>query len=100
MRERAGLPEDLSIISLLPIRPEQGNDIFFYAEGVGVRSELVHLQELNTFGEIAALHAIIHQRGIRRVLIVSTDIHLRRIRYAVRTLLGAMPVKVCPPGGA
>jgi len=94
IRARAGLPEDGNIIGLLPIRPESGNHIFLWADAERVHAEVVRLPELNTFGEVWALSELIQRCGFRHVLILSTDVHLRRIRYAVRILLDATPVRI------
>jgi hypothetical protein len=59
-----------------------------------VRCEVVRLPELNTFGEIWGLCAILRQRAVRHVLIVSSHAHLRRIRYAVRKLTCLTPVHI------
>ncbi len=94
LKARAGLPDDGNIVSLLPIRPERGNHIFLWADQGGLHPEVIRLPELNTFGEIWALAEVIHSRRIRRVLVVSSGAHLRRIRYAVRKLLGVSPVQI------
>lgn len=94
VKARAGLHDDGNIVSLLPIHPEKGNHILLWADQGGVHPEVIRLPELNTFGEIWALGKVIHSRGIRRVLVVSSAAHLRRIRYAVRKLLGVRPVQI------
>lgn len=94
LKVRAGLPEDGDIVHLLPIRPDKGNHIFLWVEPGRVHPEVVRLAELNTFGELALLSAIIRQRGLQHVLILSSDVHLRRIRYAVRCLLGTASVRI------
>jgi hypothetical protein len=94
LKERAGLPEDGDIVRLLPIRPDEGNHFLLWVRPGLVCPEVVRLAELNTFGELAWLSAVIRQCGFQHVLILSSDIHLRRIRYAVRTLLGATRVRI------
>lgn len=94
LKDRAGVPEDGGIVSLLPIRSEKGNHIFLWVEQGGVRPEVIRLPELNTFGEIAAFAAALRQREIQHVLVLSTAVHLRRIRYAVGKLLGSTPVRI------
>jgi len=94
LKARAGLPDDGNIVSLLPIRPEKGNHIFLWADRGGLHPEVIRLPELNTFGEIWALGEVIRSRRIRRVLVISSGAHLRRIRYAVRKLFGATPVQI------
>ncbi len=94
LKARAAVPEDGDIISLLPIRPEKGNHIFLWVAQEGIHPEVVPLPELNTFGEIWALCKVIQQRAIRHLLLLSTDVHLRRVRYAVGKLLGSSPVQI------
>lgn len=94
LRVRAGLPKDGDIVRLLPIRPDKGNHIFLWFEQGHVCPEVVRLPELNTFGEIAALGTVIRERSLHHVLILSSDVHLRRIRYVARKLLGSTPVQI------
>jgi hypothetical protein len=94
LKARAGVPEDGGVVRLLPIRPEQGNHIFLWVEQGRVRPEVVRLPERNTFGEVSAFCAALHRRAIHHALVLSTDVHLRRIRYAVGTLLGPSPVRI------
>lgn len=94
LKRRAGLPQDGDIVRLLPIRPEQGNHLFLWFEPGGAHAEVVRLPELNTFGELAALGAVLRQRALRRVLIVSSDFHLRRVRYAAGLLLDVSQVQI------
>jgi hypothetical protein len=98
LKARVGLPTDGGIGRYLPISPEQGNHLFLWCEQNRMRPEVVRLPELNTFGEIAALCTLIHRYGFRRVLIISTGIHLRRIRYAVRQLLGPTQARITYTG--
>jgi hypothetical protein len=94
VKARAGLPDDGNILSLLPIRPERGNHVFLWAEAGQVRPEVVRLPERNTFGEVWALAQLIQLHRMHHVMVVSTDVHLRRIRYVVRHLLGSTPVRI------
>lgn len=94
LKVRAGVPEDGNIVSLLPIRPERGNHIFLWVTQEGVCPEVVRLPELNTFGEIWALCRVIRQRAIRHLLLLSTDMHLRRVRYAVGKLVSSTPFHI------
>jgi hypothetical protein len=98
LKARAGLPADGDIGRHLPIAPEKGNHLFLWCEQNRMRAEVVRLPELNTFGEIAALCTLIHQYGFRRVLILSTGTHLRRIRYAVHHLLGPTQARITYTG--
>jgi uncharacterized SAM-binding protein YcdF (DUF218 family) len=94
LKRRAGLPEDGDIVKLLPIRPERGNHLFLWFEPDGVRAEVVRLPELNTFGELVALATVLRRRALRHVVVVSSDFHLRRVRYAVGLLLDATRVQI------
>jgi hypothetical protein len=91
---RAGIPDDGNIISLLPICPDQGNHIFLWFDRGGVRPEVIRLPELNTFGEIWALSTLSQRHRLRHVLILSTAIHLRRIRYAVHKSFGSTAAQI------
>lgn len=94
LKRRAGLPEDGDIVKLLPIRPEQGNHLFLWFEPGGVHAEAVRLPELNTFGELVALATVLRRRALRHVVVVSSDFHLRRVRYAAGLLLDATRVQI------
>jgi hypothetical protein len=94
LKARAGLPEDGDIVSLLPLSPEKGNHIFVWITREGIYPQVVHLPELNTFGEIWALRGIIRRLAIGHLLVLSTAVHLRRIRYAVDTLCSSAPVQI------
>ncbi|MGH8064831.1 MAG: YdcF family protein [Candidatus Entotheonellia bacterium] len=94
LKVRTGLPEDGNIVSLLPLPPEKENHIFCWVSQDEVSTKVVRLPEVNTFGEIAALAKIIREHGIQHILLISTDVHLRRIRYAVRKLFDPIRIHV------
>jgi hypothetical protein len=94
LKAQTGLPEDGNIVELLPLKPGDGNHLFLWATQQGVYPKIVRLPELNTFGEIVALRGVIRQHRIRRVLVVSTDVHFRRIQYAVNALLGVSQPRI------
>jgi hypothetical protein len=94
LKVRAGVPLDGDIVSLLPIPPERGNHIFLWVDQAGAFPEIVRLPELNTCGELWALCNVIQQRPVRHIVFLSTDVHLRRIRYAIGKLLGSTPLQI------
>ena len=64
----------------------------------GVRAHKVKLLRWNTYGEVLALYDYLKHGNARRVMVVSTDIHLRRVALTFRKVSRDMPVQFlyCP----
>jgi hypothetical protein len=72
---------------------------FFVTLGVaGARIEKANLPRWNTYGEILGLRRFLEREPTRRIMIVSTDIHLNRVSVAVEKLCQGMGVefRFCP----
>ncbi|HXK02767.1 MAG TPA: ElyC/SanA/YdcF family protein [Verrucomicrobiae bacterium] len=70
----------------------------------GVRIDRPKLCRWNTYGEVLALRDLIAQHGTRTLLVISTDVHLRRVAVTVGRVLRGLPVEVrycpVPPGSS
>ena len=61
-------------------RPDERH-FFLDVDSSGVRAHRVRLARWNTYGEVLALHECLKGGKARRVIVVSTDIHLRRVAF-------------------
>jgi uncharacterized SAM-binding protein YcdF (DUF218 family) len=71
---------------LLRLREEtalEERHFFVKVDSAGTRSERARLRHRNTFGEALALRRILEAESARRVIVVSTDVHLRRVALAM-----------------
>jgi len=59
----------------------------------GVRIEKADLARWNTFGELLGLRKFLEGDPARQVMIISTDIHLRRVSMTLTSLCRDMPIK-------
>ena len=64
----------------------------------GAYIEKRRLRRWSTYGEILDLHAWLKAENVRRVMVVSTDIHLRRVALACSKVFRGTPVEFlyCP----
>ena len=61
----------------------------------GMRLETPKLAQWNTYGELEALRESFQRHVPRRVIVVSTGIHLRRVALTFAKLFRDMPVEAC-----
>jgi len=79
-------------------------DRHFFCEisAAGIRTERPMFSPWNTYGEIGALRKFVGHEMPRSMMIVSTDVHLRRIAIAVDEIFRDAPIEICycpvPPG--
>jgi uncharacterized SAM-binding protein YcdF (DUF218 family) len=59
----------------------------------GVRIEKVNFQRWNTYGEALGLRQLLQQENARKVMIISTEIHLRRTAFTFSKVFHDLPVK-------
>ena len=60
----------------------------------GMCIEKAALPKWNTFGEISGLRRFLERAGaLRRVMVISTDVHLRRVALTFRKVFGAAPIE-------
>ncbi len=57
----------------------------------GIRSEKIRLPKWNTYGEALGLRQFLETEGARRVILVSTDIHLRRVERTFSRVFRGLP---------
>jgi DUF218 domain-containing protein len=78
-------------------RPDERH-FFVNVGSCGVRAHRVKLARWNTYGEALALHNCLKDAKARRVMVVSTDIHLRRIAFTFSKVFRDMPIEFmfCP----
>jgi hypothetical protein len=84
------LPAWPRLLALQSQIPPQGRFFFLDYDGTSWRAECLSVRPLGTLNEIAQLARWLRQRpDVRSVLIVSSAVHLRRIRMCCRALLPA-----------
>ena len=76
------------------------DDRHFFAEvdSSGIRIERAKLQRWNTYGEALGLRQLLEKRNAGKVMIVSTEVHLRRVAFTLGRVFREVPVKFlyCP----
>jgi hypothetical protein len=82
------LPAWPRLLELQGHLPPEGRLFFLHYDGTSWRAERLPVRPLGTLNEIAQLARRLRQRPeVRSVLIVSSGLHLRRIRMCCRALL-------------
>src|SRR4051812_31494237 len=61
---------------------------FVELSAAGTNIQNARLTEWNTYGEIAGLRRFLAGEKLQRVLVVSTDVHLRRVAFTFRRIFG------------
>jgi VanZ family protein len=84
--------------SLRDETPPGERHFFMTVDGSGVRLEKANLQRCSTYGEALAFQCLLAREGARKVIVVSTDVHLRRVALTFATLFRGMPIQFlyCP----
>jgi hypothetical protein len=79
-----------TLIALRDKTPPGERHFFWQAEGTGICVEKVALPVWNTYGEVVGLRQYLAQKHIqvRKILVVSTDVHLRRVACTVAKVFG------------
>lgn len=80
-------------------RTPPGQRHFFVEMRAGrVCIEIADLPIWNTYGEVFGLRRLLEREAARKVIIVSTDVHLRRVSLSIRKVLSDLPVQIayCP----
>jgi hypothetical protein len=86
------------LIALRDQTPPHERHFFLTVDASGMRSEKVRLRRWSTYGEALALRAFLENQDIRRVIIVSTDVHLRRVAFTLSKVFRNTPLEFsfCP----
>jgi hypothetical protein len=73
-------------------RPEERH-FFMNVDASGVRIERARLPLCNTYGEALGFRRYLEQVKVRRVIVVSTDVHLRRVSLSFAKVFRGEPVE-------
>jgi hypothetical protein len=76
------------LVQLRDRTPANERHFFMELDSSGVRTRKVKLLRWNTYGEVLALRDYLKGRNPARVMVVSTDIHLRRVALTFRKVFG------------
>lgn len=82
------------LIVLRDTTPPNQRHFFVKLYPSGIAVEKVRLPKWNTYGEALALRELVAKEKARRLIVVSTDVHLRRVRLTCRTLFRRTDVEV------
>jgi uncharacterized SAM-binding protein YcdF (DUF218 family) len=78
----------------------QPDDRHFFVEvdTSGIHIERAKLQRWNTYGEALGLRQLLERRNAAKVMIISTEVHLRRVAFTFGKVFRDVPVKFlyCP----
>jgi hypothetical protein len=87
------LPGVEELIALRNSVPPKERHFFFHMEGSCARIEKVRLPIWNTYGEALGLRTFLEVAPARKVMVVSTDVHLGRVAFTFARIFRGMPVK-------
>ena len=78
--------------------PPDDRNFFVELDSEGVRIEKSQLPRCSTYGEILGLRTFLAKRQVRRVMVISTDVHLRRSAMVFDRIFRDVPIKFlyCP----
>ena len=78
--------------------PPDERNFFVEMDATGVRIEKSNLPRCSTYGEILSLRTFLAKRQLLRVMVISTDVHLRRAALVVDQVFRDMPIEFlyCP----
>lgn len=72
------------LVALRDATPPGERHFFIRMDGSGVTIEKAHLLRWSTYGEILELRKLVRAGKARQVIVISTDIHLRRVALTCR----------------
>ena len=86
------------LIALRNTLPADDRHFFCEMSGSDLQIEHPKLRRWNTYGEILALREFLRNRMPRSLLVISSDVHLRRVALTIdKVFRGALPqVRYCP----
>jgi len=78
--------------------PPDKRHFFCQVNGSGIQIEQAALPRWNTYGEILGLREYLEGHMPRNVIVISSDVHLRRVALIVEKVFRGTPLKVryCP----
>jgi uncharacterized SAM-binding protein YcdF (DUF218 family) len=86
------------LVSLRDNTPAKDRSFFAHLDVGGTRFERSDLVKCSTYGEAFALRKFLKGAGARKVIVISTDVHLRRTALTFKTLFRDQPIefRYCP----
>jgi hypothetical protein len=86
------------LIALRDRTPPGKRNFFVYVDSTGVRIDYARLPKCSTYGEVLALRRVWEQVKAQEVMVISTDVHLRRVAATFDKIFSGVPVKFlyCP----
>ena len=88
----AGLSDGL--IALRQATPPDERHFFVEMSAAGSRMEKVALPRWSTYGEALALRRFLENSEVRKVMVISSDVHLRRVALTYAQVLRGLPVEL------
>ena len=73
-------------------RPDKRH-FFLRLDASGTRIESPRLLRWNTYGEILAFRQFVEKEKVRRIIVISTDVHLRRVRLAFNNIFRSTAIE-------
>ncbi|MEO8371984.1 MAG: hypothetical protein ABI806_22565 [Candidatus Solibacter sp.] len=74
--------------------PADQRHFFCEVSGAGIRSEPAELPRWNTYGEILGLWDYLQRCMPRSILVISSDVHLRRVALSIGKVFPRVPLEV------
>ena len=86
------------LAALRSATPPNQRHFFVSLDQFGTRMELASVPHWNTYGEVVGLMRHVEREHVAKVMVVSTDIHLRRVAYTIHKVLRDKPLEFlyCP----
>jgi hypothetical protein len=93
-----GLPGYEDLVEIRDRTPPEERHFFAHIDSYGVRVHRAKLGRWNTYGEAVAFRDYIKEVHAQTVMVISTDIHLRRVALTFRIVCRDVPVQFlyCP----
>jgi uncharacterized SAM-binding protein YcdF (DUF218 family) len=84
--------------SLRDRTPPSERHFFVTLDASGIRLEKAKLLRCSTYGETLTFRRLLEREDVRRVMVVSTDIHLRRVAFTFSKVFRGTPLQFqyCP----
>jgi hypothetical protein len=92
------IPGTEELLAMRDATPPEQRHFFVELSAGGVRIERAGLAQWSTSGEVAALRRFLTGHSLRRLVVVSTDVHLRRVAFTFGRAFGRTAVEFlyCP----
>ena len=84
-----------SLIALRDRTPPGERHFFVEMDNAGVKAGQVRLPRWSTYGEALALRRFLEDAGVGKVMVISNDLHLRRVALTYAKIFRELPVNFC-----